>query len=847
LDEVEMSFRGIKRYREAQQKAEEKGRMTSQGAGAVVVSGLVPVFAKAIHAAVDLRKVKKARQYESVLVLRTLPPKVSALIAARTILDSCGIKKMKTNAMAVKIGGRIEDELRFRAYKKQDSRSYRNAQKQVSSSLNYTYQRKVLTGLEKDCETVMDWTKRSYKWKVQVGSKLLELFEDSTGAVTSNHKFRDGNAAHMTYYVSPTQELIEGLADLHDDLSIAHPWFLPMVKEPEPWHGWTGGGYACFDLPLMKNLHQQPRLDDPPQKILDAVNCLQRTGWRVNPTVLATLNALWSYPNTPLPGVPPRQPAPKPVRPGEFGADLKEEDMDEVQKELLHGFKVETARWHEDEVIRSSKLMTASQTRLAAEELKDHTPFFFPYQLDWRGRAYTVPTYLSPQGPDIGRGLIEFSEGKRLFNQEGLDWFLIVGATHFGVDKVGFAARIDWTIDNSERIEAVAADPLTEEWWMEADEPWQFLAWCLEYAEMNNCENVWEFVSHKVCSVDGSANGLQHFSAMIRDEVGAEAVNLTERDEPADLYQAVADGTLTRLERMALDWFEFGAHPDGCVDIADSEGDVHEHVTPEEAFKLLAEHKAEQRWARQWLASGLVTRTLVKQNCMTTPYGSTDRGRREQIATKLRDHVGEGNDLPFDPPNARWAAEALTPLVKEAIDAEVVAASTVMDWMQECARIVANAGLPLRWTTPVGLPVTQKYRHRGKTTVRTQLSGGIRLVGRPFKNTIDRKKQAQGVSPNFVHSLDSSHMVLTVCALTREDDESPMSWSAIHDSFGCHAADAARLNLALRSEFIAMYERDVLLDWKEEIERDTGLALPDPPAHGTFEISQVLDAPFFFG
>ncbi len=37
-------------------------------------------------------------------------------------------------------------------------------------------------------------------------------------------------------------------------------------------------------------------------------------------------------------------------------------------------------------------------------------------------------------------------------------------------------------------------------------------------------------------------------------------------------------------------------------------------------------------------------------------------------------------------------------------------ATAIMHWLSECARIIAASDEPVRWTTPLGLPVVQPYR-----------------------------------------------------------------------------------------------------------------------------------------
>lgn len=46
-----------------------------------------------------------------------------------------------------------------------------------------------------------------------------------------------------------------------------------------------------------------------------------------------------------------------------------------------------------------------------AQELLNHE-FYFPHNLDFRGRAYPIPPHLSHLGSDLSRSLLCFSEGR---------------------------------------------------------------------------------------------------------------------------------------------------------------------------------------------------------------------------------------------------------------------------------------------------------------------------------------------------------------------------------------------------------------------------------------------------
>ena len=76
---------------------------------------------------------------------------------------------------------------------------------------------------------------------------------------------------------------------------------------------------------------------------------------------------------------------------------------------------------------------------------------------------------------------------------------------------------------------------------MSSDEPWQTLAACMEVEAALRCaEGTANYISHLPIHQDGSCNGLQHYAALGRDQVGAESVNLTPSERPGDVYATVA-------------------------------------------------------------------------------------------------------------------------------------------------------------------------------------------------------------------------------------------------------------------------------------------------------------------
>ena len=108
---------------------------------------------------------------------------------------------------------------------------------------------------------------------------------------------------------------------------------------------------------------------------------------------------------------------------------------------------------------------------------------------------------------------------------------------------------------------------------------------------------------------------------------------------------------------------------------------------------------------------------------------------------------------------------------------------------------------------------------------------------------VDKRAQRNGFPPNFVHSVDSSHMMQTASACYRNN----VTFAAVHDSFWTHAATTERMSEILREEFVNLYRHDLLADLKKDLqERHPLLKFPEMPKKGKLNIDEVLNARFFF-
>lgn len=262
------------------------------------------------------------------------------------------------------------------------------------------------------------------------------------------------------------------------------------------------------------------------------------------------------------------------------------------------------------------------------------------------------------------------------------------------------------------------------------------------------------------------------------------------------------------------------------------------------AVKELEERAARgEPTAQRWLP--LMKRKTVKRNVMTLPYGATRTGFADQIMEDTLRPLQRDGLCPFSEPYN--AARYLGEIVWEATGQVVVAARVAMDWLQECAKIVAKEGHNVQWTTPSGFVVKQDYRKLKSRKVELQALGArVQIqVADGASDKLDSRKMAASIAPNFVHAMDAAHMLRTVEIMT--DTDKSLHFSMVHDSYATHASDTETLSNLIRQAFVQMYQED---DWlqrfKDEIEEQTGLELPEVPSQGDLHLADVLKSLYFF-
>jgi len=555
--------------------------------------------------------------------------------------------------------------------------------------------------------------------------------------------------------------------------------------------------------PFVRSVSYETRDDlfssDMPE-VFDAVNRVQATRWAINVPVLRVLDEAHSG-NGQLAGLPQMDDQPDPEKPTFLVKGFNmEKDATEEQQAVFKEWKQRAREVYEfNAKLKSKRLALLTKLRIA-DELMNEEVIYFPHSLDFRGRVYSMTAELSPQGDDIAKSLIHFADGKPLGDNGGY-WLAVHIANLFGIDKVSFEDRVSWVLDHTEQLIESAMNPLDgARFWCEADDPWCALAACFEWTGFQVSGP--EYVSHLPIAMDGSCSGIQHFSAMLKDEEGGKAVNLVESSTPSDIYTEVLEVTKGLLAK-----------------------------NPEPMAKV-------------WMDA--VDRKIVKRPCMTFAYSVTSIGIRDQIASEMR----KKTDGQYLPGHENWeAARFLAPVVEEAIRKVVNRAAEAMDWLKELSQHFSKEEIPAMWVTPLGFPVVQPYRRHKGQTVNVWFAGErIRLTLSIEQKNVDKRKHASSVAPNFVHSLDATHLMMVVNRLA--DEEVTDSYAMIHDSFGVHACDVDELHFIIRDEFIKLYSEDILVQTYQStllaLPGDKWPDVPTPPEAGDLDLEEVRHADFFF-
>jgi DNA-directed RNA polymerase len=484
-------------------------------------------------------------------------------------------------------------------------------------------------------------------------------------------------------------------------------------------------------------------------------------------------------------GIPSNNPIVAPEYPLEENWNREDEGLQEIHM----GWKAIARQAYGDELKRKAQVLEFNQTLRYLREYSGDI-LYFPTYFDWRGRLY-FRSRINPQSTDFVKAVLQFGNKKAL-GKRGVYWLKVHVATCYGFDKKGMDTRAIWTDTNMELIREAVTNHIDSDFFRGADSPWCFYVAARELVRAldSGSPETWE--SGVPVAMDATCSGMQHLSALLRDPVGGMFTNLLPNngDEKEDIYAAVAAVAVSLMQK-------------------DTEN--------------LA-------MAQYWLDAG-VPRSAAKRPVMTYVYGGTLMSCTDYVFVDMQERGLEG--LPEF--SAFKLAAYLSKYLRKGIESTVPSAAAAMRFLRELAGKSVSAEA-MQWVTPTGFPVIQQYAQ--EEVIRLNLPAvGVKLNMMRFDDSkLNRAKCVNGIAPNFVHSLDSAHLVRVINAFEG-------SIVPIHDSFATHACNVDGMHVVLRSEFVTMYaDSDPLQALIAAVESDDK---PDLPPRGSLEIQRVLASEFF--
>ena len=457
---------------------------------------------------------------------------------------------------------------------------------------------------------------------------------------------------------------------------------------------------------------------------------------------------------------------------------------------------------------------------------------------------------------------------KSYLSDEGLD--------SISVDKMTLEDRVRWTNENMEIIYEVADRGYI---WDSAEKPVSFLAACLEWTDYERTTSSGrEYVSYLPIPIDGSNNGWQHLGAMSKDPRTGELVGLIPTEIQRDFYVQTAKELyrLTTDERrkaildsMPMKHIRKGISKRGSMTRAYSAGakkiaenmwldcrteDFHEKydITEEDCLGFANDLIK----AIDAVCPGPLQTMSYLQSLAQYEIGIRKRFLNGKEAEKEFQALRKQLNKIWDDYNKAQAQ--FPPRSKERQDWKQNNSGwfdSIKDKEYEIRDLISrfetkvtegNGSALLIWITPSGFPVEYEAFQVRPVKVMGTITGydkyrkdcRVSHIGQEATDSPDINKFVCGVSPNFIHSLDASHM----CSIITD-------WSGcfgpVHDSFSTHACDVEDLVAKTKHHFVKMYDCENYFD-RIRYQLTCNTDDVDQPDRGKLDINEVYESDYFF-
>jgi len=678
---------GLKRLHKNTHDLENKSYASATVYGIASIDSLLPLVVRRIEETSHDRLTRGIGQFAQVKhYVADLEPLASAAIAVKLTFDKVFSFRDGSNqlvAVCDSIGQAVEAECQMRHYERTAPGLLNTLKKNYWHKSCGTQQKLTIVQTLMNRCNVKQWECWGRANRVKLGGWLLDCIMYSSGWFDKEIK-QEGRK--RVQYVIPTPEFMEIKDAVMRDAELFAPLAYPMLIEPNDWSNDRAGGYILNEV--MRG-HDMVRRGHPTciqgETPITFLNKIQKVAYRLNPFIVRVaedLDRLERQVGKFLPIVNHELP-PKPV-------DIA------TNKDSRKDYRRRAAEVMNLNAQEFKKSCRTRMTMEAVQRFKNRERFFIPWSFDYRGRAYPIPAFLTPQDTDFGKSLLSFADAA-FMTPEAEDWIAFQVATTYGLDKAPMVERLNWVKDNEHIITCVACDPISHiHLWEVADEPWQFLAACDEYYHcVLKCDR--HFTSLPVAT-DATCSGLQILAGLARDKNTAKLVNVLPSERPQDAYKVVAQTAIPYCPKS-----------------------IQPHMD----------------------------RKTVKRVVMTVPYNAKPYSNRGYIREALAE---KGIEIDKDDLTKTVTA------VRNAMDEVVPGPMAVMSWIEsEVAKAIDRGKEELTWITPSGFVVTQRLMKKLTQTLELQLLGRCKItVATEDGDKVDKLHHKNATAPNLIHSLDAS-------------------------------------------------------------------------------------------
>ena len=653
----------------------------------------MPLVADRIHATgASIRERHNGRLFrEKMLYLSNIEPDAAAAISCKVTFDKVFSPKPKSNLVqnvTDAIGTAVENECMMRYYERNVPGLLKYIKDKYWHKASGTHQKvkNVITLMNR--ADVKHWQPWGIELRIKLGGWLLDCICESSNWFMTQQR-REGRKTFND--VVPTPEFMEIKDQVLANAELFSPLAWPMTIEPNDWTTETPGGYLLNEV--MRG-HHMVRRGKPTliqgETPIDFLNKIQKVGYVLNDHVVNVARTFQER-GVEVGKFIPVVEMPLPPKPPDI-ADNKESRKDYRRR------AAEVCNTNAQAFMKSCR---TRMTMNAVEIFSKYEKFYIPWSFDYRGRAYPIPAFLTPQDTDFGKSLLKFHE-QSFMTPEAEAWLAFQVATTYGLDKATMQERQQWVKDNQSLITRVAEDPIRNlSDWDEVDEPWQFMAACEEYhACVIACTR--HHTSLPVAT-DATCSGLQILAGLAKDASTAKLVNVLPSDKPQDAYKVVAEQATPHV-------------PDSIKPYMD--------------------------------------RKTVKRVVMTVPYNAKPYSNRGYIREALKE---KGVEVDKDDLTATVKA------VRDAMNVIVPGPMSVMSWIESEVSNAIDRGLTeITWVTPSGFSVTQRLMKPEVKNIELQLLGRCKVkVSTGDTDKVDKAHHKNATAPNLIHSLDASLLHLS--------------------------------------------------------------------------------------